>query len=881
MSDSQDLLFERSGLRPVERAQEDTNSDPRDQLFRLLPVVYQLRDAEQGFPLRGLLRVITEQVDVVEADITQLYENWFIETSQDWVVPYIGDLIGYRQVHEAGEQGDSSTPQGRLLNKVLIPRREIANTIRARRRRGTLALLEELADDIAGWPARVVEFFSLLGLSQALNHQQLARGHTASLRDSDVLDRLNGPFDELAHTVDVRRISSAIHPGRYNIPSVGVFVWRLRPYAVTETIANSLDERENSFTFSILGNDTPLYTAPQPETDPTSVAGELQVPAPIRRRAFDKQKDSYYGPGKSLCIYRRLGQAVPVEQIVVANLRDWHYRPRPGFVAVDPESGRIVFPLREPPDNLLVSYHYGFSADIGGGEYDRQLSQNTLGFSLFRFDHLLKDQQLLARLRDDRDRLTTDLRRLLSSELQLQLARYDTTQPPDRRLLGALLAELNRLIQGESLYTPERFPEIFDREKLRDPETLRLLQQNPQGVNLVRLNRLLLEEAYHDEIAISYRYYTVVSREQQSEEAPAQPINEALARWRADRPRHAVIEIMDSGVYTEQIYLTLEPGQTLELRAADRCRPVIRVLNARANRPDAIGITGAPGNSFTLDGLLISGRGIRITGDLDTIAIRHTTLVPGWELDHECKPKHGAQPSLILNDQFSRAGTWMSDRALPGPGAPAGSPLCGLVVEHSIIGTIQVIRDEVGKDPLPIAISDSILDATDDTREALSAPDCRLAHAILTIARSTVVGEIHTHAIDLAENAIFDGLVRVARSQRGCMRFCYATPGSRTPRRYHCQPDLVVAAVADGPDSASAGLERNRVRPEFNSTRYGASTYCQLALTCAMEIRRGADDESEMGVFHDLFQPQREANLRTRLDEYTPAGMDTGIIFVS
>jgi hypothetical protein len=36
-----------------------------------------------------------------------------------------------------------------------------------------------------------------------------------------------------------------------------------------------------------------------------------------------------------------------------------------------------------------------------------------------------------------------------------------------------------------------------------------------------------------------------------------------------------------------------------------------------------------------------------------------------------------------------------------------------------------------------------------------------------------------------------------------------------------------------------------------------------------------------MGVFHDLFQPQREANLRTRLDEYTPAGMNAGYILVN
>jgi hypothetical protein len=36
-----------------------------------------------------------------------------------------------------------------------------------------------------------------------------------------------------------------------------------------------------------------------------------------------------------------------------------------------------------------------------------------------------------------------------------------------------------------------------------------------------------------------------------------------------------------------------------------------------------------------------------------------------------------------------------------------------------------------------------------------------------------------------------------------------------------------------------------------------------------------------MGAFHDLYQPQRQANLRVRLDDYTPAGMEAGIIYVS
>jgi len=106
--------------------------------------------------------------------------------------------------------------------------------------------------------------------------------------------------------------------------------------------------------------------------------------------------------------------------------------------------------------------------------------------------------------------------------------------------------------------------------------------------------------------------------------------------------------------------------------------------------------------------------------------------------------------------------------------------------------------------------------------------------------------------------------------------------GSVTPRRYECQPDREIARRAEVLKRPLSERERQRaaarVRPLFNSERYGTPTYCQLADTCADEIKRGADDESEMGAFHDLFQPQREANLLARLEEFTPAGMEVGIL---
>ncbi len=764
------------------------NNLKADRLYELLPVVYRMRDVEQGEPLRALLRVISEQVNLVEDDITQLYENWFIETCKDWAVPYIGSLIGYEHVHEAGEPSFVDTPQGRLRNKILIPRNEVANTVRFRRRKGTLALLELLSNDIANWPARAVEFYRLLGWTQALNHLHPDRGQTVDIRNSSRLDLLDSPFETFSHSIDVRRINSLHTTGRHNIPSVGLFVWRLRSYSVTEAPAYCVEEAgPHCYTFSVLGNDIPLYLRPEPELDPTHIANEFNLPVSIRRRLLDEHKEPIFGQNKSVQIWTGIKkentiirEAVPIHKIVSADLTDWQYLPRSGTVAVDPVLGRIAFPTRQVPKNgVWVTYYYGFSDDLGGGEYERTLSQQTN-------------------------------------------------------------ATLYCVGEGEEFRT----------------------------------------------------------------------INAALQKWQQgseNEPiKHAVIEITDSGVYVEPINIVFRDGQkSLQLRAVNRQRPVIRLLDWQTDKPDSMSVTGVTGACFILDGVLVTGRSLQVNGDLADLTIRHSTLVPGWTLSGDCEPQRATEPSLEIF-----------------------SPNVCVKVEHSILGTIQVdpaidvplegpideeqddsggdvakqarcqgIGAEQRLDPIRICISDSILDATDHELEVLGAPGCPVAHACLNIVQSTVFGQVHVHAIELGENCMFFGKITVARRQKGCLRFSYVTPESRTPRRYRCQPDLVEMLIEktmsqmakdnglDEPTTseldAAKESERSRVRPQFNSVRYGQPSYCQLADCCAEEIKRGAEDESEMGVFHNLYQPQRTANLMTRLDEYFPAGFDVGIIFSS
>lgn len=709
-------------------------SESNSRLYDLLPAVHRARDGDQGLPLLALLQLIEEQADVLEADIGQLYENWFIETAQDWVVPYIGDLVGYQQVHEAGAPGDPSRCIGAELNRALIPRRDVANTIDHRRRKGTLALLEDLAFDVTGWPARAVEFYRLLVETQSMNAVHLDRSRTVDLRDGDTLELLDSPFERLAHVVDVRRPSATEHgPGRYNLPSVGLFVWRMKTYSVSGTSAYCLEEAgPHNYTFSILANDAPLYAAAVPEVG-TGIAEEHNLPVPIRRRALEADlagpDPRLYGPGASIHI--EVGkERTPLspEMLVVADLTNWTYVARPDTVAIDPELGRLSFPPQQAPkDGVWVHYRYGFSADIGGGEYRRTVSQPA----------------------------------------------------------------------GAVVY----------------------------GVGA-------------------------------DEESPT--VAAALVLWREQQPRHAVIEIRDSDFYAGPIEVELGEDQTLQIRAASETRPVIRLLDRQPGRPDSLRVQGERGSRFTLDGLLISGRPVRAEGALATLRIRHCTLVPGWDLHDDCAPSRPAEPSIELIDTCA----------------------C-LVVEHSIVGSIQVSNDEVEADPTPVRICDSIVDATDEDNEAIGGVGWPSAHVVATIRRSTVIGLVQVHALELAENSIFLGAMCVARSQIGCVRFCYIDEVLRTPRRYRCQPDLVVAAVI-GEDEIHDRMrdrERRRVKPVFDSLRYARPEYCRLSLACAEEIRRGADDQSEMGVFHDLFNPQARINLDARLDEHTPAAFDVGIFF--
>lgn len=656
-----------------------------EQLYRLLPAIYQQYDAEQGYPLRDLIEIIAGQAQELERDILRLRESWFIETCETWVVPYIGDLIGVR-----GTNGWTS------------PRAEVANTLGYRQAKGTAAVLEQLAHDVTRWPARVVEYFERLETTQYLNHVRPQNLRTPDLRRTNELELLNGPFETANHTADVRRI--AIERGRYNIPNVGLHLWRLQACPLKRVMPCPAEKSPNptrNFTFNVLGLDEPLFNFTKTETSAAHIAEEINVPAPIRRRAFDADLASYYPA--SLKIWDG-DTIIDVKSVVACDLTGWIRRSSAGTrVAVDPVLGRLSFAGDQDVDKIRVTYHYGFSDDLGGGSYKREASFTR--------------------------------------------------------------------IEGE-----EHF----------------LVGEGAQA-----------------------SYPT---------------IEKALSAWTGEKS--LVIEILDSRTYKDDNLLVpkIAKAVRLEIRAANGERPTLLLKKD-------LTVSGAEESAFELNGLLIADFPVRITGDIDRVHLQHTTLAPGR-----------SDVALIVESGKAK-----------------------VTIERSILGAVRTDRET------QVEIRDSIVDASDNTTKpppAYAALDGKAPGGPLTISRCTLIGPVLTHELTLAENSIFMDSVTAERRQQGCVRFCHVPLGSRTPRRFQCQPEIPAGATPEEAKSLAA-----KMRPRFTSQHYGDPGYCQLTTNTAREIRRGAEDESEMGVFSSLRQPQREDALRIRLEEYLRVGLETGIFF--
>ena len=208
-------------------------------LYQRLPELYRQRDDEHSppRPLRALVDAIDSMMQALADRVGAQYDDLFIETCEDWLIPYLADLVGTSHL-----SGDAWTL-----------RADVARTVRHRRRKGTLGAVESQTHALSQWAVHAVELRERLAWNMPLNHlrpdaggaspfrirpnndvRTPVRGGTAALRSPAWLSFVGTAFDPFARTVDLK--PSLLQPdppvGRAapNLPNLGVFLWRLADY---------------------------------------------------------------------------------------------------------------------------------------------------------------------------------------------------------------------------------------------------------------------------------------------------------------------------------------------------------------------------------------------------------------------------------------------------------------------------------------------------------------------------------------------------------------------------------------------------------------------------------------------------------------------------
>ena len=945
------------------------SSPPHDRLYNLLPAVYRLRDADQAQTLRAFLALIENEMQQVEADITRLHENWFVETTDDWLLPYLGDLLGTRWLHDTF---------GQRANVASL-RAYVANTLAYRRRKGTAAVLEQLALDVTGWRARAVEFFQLLGTTQYLNHVRMGNVRTPDLRNVNQLELLDGPFQDAAHTVDVRRIASG--RGRYNIPNIGLFLWRLQSYLVEEVaafpVSNPADGR---YTFDPLGRDIPLFNRPQTETEISNLAGEVNVPDRLRRlplyveleqlrqKLVDGQQPSPVYFSEQPVFQIRSGDEVsskPYDEVLICDLSDWRDPPtsrhytrddgagvaRPIRVAVDPVLGRIAFPTGAEPASeieVLVSYSYGFSADVGGGPYDRRhrgrseaaqpqgvdtvaepgaydqlvrvpTDQPTIGGALAAWNPTA-NPRLVVQIEDNRTYREDLTIAMAGSELVIQAGNEDRpvllgditvtggTEEQRLALNGLLVAgslevgdALGQLDVVHTTLAPGLALDAADRLVASEEPKLVIADTNTQM-------RLTLERTISGALRVSSDMVSLTIRDSIVDSGPSRHTPALVSGSLSSFP------VLSSGTPSVNVSIGDEGPQAVILsqspvsliQARDLLQQGIRDAHsspAFANtrviaRHNRLVILPGVAESLTVGTVDADVTAIELRLDRTEPAsnARLVTALLGSRLPASF-PLAAEAPGITVS--MGRNGPleiWLTPDAANDynfaalrddlhaaiRGADSADAFAQAMVA-SVENQLVILPGTEGIVPVmgsPSTDSSTLAELALETYRPAIASGDRNQHPgpATTLERATVLGRVYVRELALASETIFTAPVVAQRLQTGCARFSYVPQGSRTPQRYRCQPDLALRGTND---PALEEHIRARLTPAFTSLTHSHPGYAQLSLTCADEVRRGAEDGSEMGVFSYLKQPQREANLLASLDEYLRFGLEAGLLYVT
>lgn len=365
-----------------------------DRVLALVPAYARHRDDETGGLLRALAEAVAAELAVLENDVAELYDSWFAETCPEWVLPYLADLLGVVELPPDLGTELGIPPLGGAGGAGVSRRAFVAGTVAYRRRKGTPAAIERVARDVSGWPARVVEHHRLLAVTTHVALPRPDRPVTADLRTGasgrlDLVSRrvAQGSLNPLARTPDVRRPGAVSRPG---LRRLAVFLFPRQVWQMDAVPAQPTAEA-HEWSLHPLGLDTPLHGRPAAEPDLAHLAGEADLPVPLRDRRLldlltaarrpDATEDDRRNLQAVLQVSVRTDPAAAADELTAGQLlvngleAPGRAAGTPWQVLVDVRRGRFsTFHDGQPanPAELLVTCAAGATAQVGAGTYDRR-----------------------------------------------------------------------------------------------------------------------------------------------------------------------------------------------------------------------------------------------------------------------------------------------------------------------------------------------------------------------------------------------------------------------------------------------------------------------------------------------------------------------------
>jgi hypothetical protein len=842
-----------------------------DKLWKLLPAVYRALDTDQfnvngpqsntNGPLREMVNRIGVTTGAVRRSIDRLWDNQSIETCDDWVIPYIADLLDTRLV-----MGLDASRQ----------RLDVANTISYRLRKGTLGVLEQIASDITGWDAKVVEFFRRLGRTRhgldppagpvsapgsQPDQLQLAEGIVgaltrtriggfADLRNVYGAGKSRSAFDEFFHTADIRMGQGVF--GWHAIAHLGVFVWRLLSLPVGPVTPVSVQGCPGWYTFDPTGRDVPLFAARRGAGafgDLWVSPSEGQLPTPISQQLLDADiKLGELGLG----LYPV--EPAPTDTMMPPAVMSVGVGGPPATIV--PATSLTLRPARgrfyhspSPPQSVTANYSYGFPSLIGAGPYDRRGQVVTV---------------------------PTPAPVVIVTGGGTQLAKAGAVP-------GAGTVTINDSLTYTNTSSP---PGALD---VTVTGTLTLQAGNNQRP-LLRLDP-----------------------------DPAQPW---LIHGASDDSTLVMDGLFISGndiVLTGTFAAvtltccTLDPGSaaTPGVFANPGGSPPAALFQMSADgrelKPTRLWIE-ATITTLTIDRSVLGPIRTRGSGNVETTSISNSTLQAIRTADlgaintndvkdperFERQLQLGLDPvSALLRTLASKIETTLGPLASPplATPSPPASDLAPLVADLNTLIAGRSIYQQAAFQGVSLAAETTRLRL--ETTASQPAPalnrllledayplelaDCALAFGdgTLNLSRCTVMGRIVAHRFDASE-CILQELTLVDDLQDGCVRFSAWANGSVVPRQYEsvCIPQSA---------------------PLFTTTNFGQPGYAQLLSTADLQrlpqttpstapqntISAGAVNGSEMGAYARDNNPIRAQALLLKLQEYMPASLVPVIVNVT